>query len=41
MADIEARIRTLESKVQELQDRNEIQELRFRYHIAVNEKNQR
>jgi hypothetical protein len=35
MADIE---RTLEAEVQELQDRNEIQELRFRYHIAVNEK---
>jgi len=38
MADIEVRIHALEAKVQELQDRNEIQELRFRYHIAVNEK---
>ena len=38
MADLEARINALEAKVQELQDRNEIQELRYRYHIAVNEK---
>jgi hypothetical protein len=38
MADLEARINTLEAKVQELQDRNEIQELRYGYHIAVNEK---
>jgi hypothetical protein len=38
MVDIEARIATLEARVRELQDRNEIQELRFRYHIAVNEK---
>jgi len=38
MADLEARVQTLEAKVQELQDHNEIQDLRFRYHIAVNEK---
>lgn len=38
MADLEARINALEAKVQELQDRNEIQNLRFSYHIAVNEK---
>jgi len=30
MADLEARINALEAKVQELQDRNEIQELRYR-----------
>jgi hypothetical protein len=38
MADLEARIKALEGRVQELQDHNEIQELRFRYHLAVNEK---
>jgi len=38
MADLEARVQALEVKVQELRDRNELQELRFRYHIAVNEK---
>lgn len=38
MAALEARVRALEAKVQELCDRAEIQELRFRYHIAVNEK---
>jgi hypothetical protein len=38
MADLETRVQALEARVQELQDRNEIQELRFRYHIAVNEK---
>ena len=38
MADLEARVQTLETKVHELQNRNEIQELRFRYHLAVNEK---
>lgn len=38
MADLEARINALEAKVQELQDRNEIQNLRFSYHVAVNEK---
>ncbi|MGH7965506.1 MAG: nuclear transport factor 2 family protein, partial [Candidatus Binatia bacterium] len=29
----------LENQVQELRDRTELQELRFRYHLAVNEKN--
>ena len=38
MADLEIRVQALEAKVQELQDHNEIQDLRFRYHIAVNEK---
>src|SRR5262249_61640494 len=38
MADLEARVQALEAKVQELRDRNEIQELRYSYHIAVNEK---
>jgi len=38
MADLEARVQALEARVQELQSRNEIQELRFRYHLAVNEK---
>jgi hypothetical protein len=38
MTDLEARIAALETRVQELQARNEIQELRFKYHIAVNEK---
>ena len=38
MAELDARVRALETKVQELQDRAEIQELRFRYHLAVNEK---
>jgi hypothetical protein len=38
MADLETRIAALETRVRELQDRHEIQELRFRYHIAVNEK---
>jgi hypothetical protein len=38
MTDVETRVQALEAKVQELCDRNEIQELRFRYHIAVNEK---
>lgn len=38
MTDLENRIAALETRVRELQDRNEIQELRFRYHIAVNEK---
>jgi hypothetical protein len=38
MADLEARIAALEARVQELQDRNEIQELRFSYHVAINEK---
>ena len=38
MTDLEARVAALESEVRALQDRAEIQELRFRYHIAVNEK---
>ena len=38
MADTEARLQALEAKVQELEDRTQIQELRFRYHLAVNEK---
>lgn len=38
MADLEARLAALEGRVRELQDRNEIQELRFSYHLAVNEK---
>ena len=38
MADLEIRVQALEAKVQELQDHNEIQDLRFSYHIAVNEK---
>jgi len=38
MEDLESRIRTLEARVNVLQDRSEIQDLRFRYHIAVNEK---
>lgn len=38
MADLEARLAALEARVQELQDRNEIQALRFSYHVAVNEK---
>lgn len=35
---LEERVRVLEATVGELRDRSEIQELRFRYHIAVNEK---
>ena len=38
MSNLEHRIETLESQVAELRDRGEIQTLRFRYHIAVNEK---
>jgi len=38
MADLAARVEALEATVHQLCDRNEIQELRFRYHIAVNEK---
>jgi hypothetical protein len=38
MADLETRLAALEGRVRELQDRNEIQELRFSYHLAVNEK---
>ena len=35
---LEAQVRELEPQVQDLRDRTEIQGLRFRYHIAVNEK---
>ena len=35
---LEKRLETLEAEVRDLKDRNEIQELRFSYHIAVNEK---
>lgn len=34
MADLETRVTALETRVQELQSRNEIQELRFRYFMA-------
>lgn len=37
MEDLEARVRTLEAAVGELQDRAAIQDLRFRYHVAVND----
>src|SRR5277367_3990029 len=36
-ADLEARIKQLESKVQELSDREAIRDLRYRYHEYVNE----
>jgi hypothetical protein len=38
MADLAMRVEALESEVRTLKDRAEIQELRFRYHVAVNEK---
>jgi ketosteroid isomerase-like protein len=38
MADLAARVEALEAEVRALKDRAEIQELRFRYHVAVNEK---
>lgn len=38
MPDLDTRVQALEAKVQELEDRTQIQELRFRYHLAVNEK---
>ena len=38
MQSLESRVQNLESQVRELQDLREIQELRFRYHIAVNER---
>ena len=38
MEDLESRVRSLEAQVGVLQDRFEIQDLRFRYHVAVNEK---
>ena len=37
MADLEARLRQLEAKVQELTDKEEIRNLRYRYHEYVNE----
>jgi len=37
MEELEARVLALEEKVAELRDRAEIQDLRFRYHIAVND----
>jgi len=37
MADLEARVKELESKVQELTDREAIRDLRYRYHEYVNE----
>jgi hypothetical protein len=36
-ADMEARVRDLESRVQELVDREAIRELRYRYHEYINE----
>jgi len=36
--DLAARVEALEAEVQNLKDRNEIEQLRFRYHSAVNEK---
>jgi hypothetical protein len=38
MEDLATRVQNLESKVAELCDRASIQDLRFRYHVAVNEK---
>ena len=38
MQDLEARVKTLEAQVRLLDDRAAIQDLRFQYHIAVNEK---
>ena len=38
MEDLESRIRTLETEMGVLKDRAAIQDLRFRYHVAVNEK---
>ncbi|HZP44847.1 MAG TPA: nuclear transport factor 2 family protein [Candidatus Binataceae bacterium] len=37
MADLEARVKELEAKVQELTDREAIRNLRYRYHEYVNE----
>jgi len=36
-ADLEARVKELESKVQELNDREALRELRYRYHEYINE----
>ena len=38
MSDLAARVAVLEAEVQRLRDRAELQDLRFRYHVAVNEK---
>ena len=38
MENLEARVQALEARVRELEDLREIQDLRFRYHIAVNER---
>jgi hypothetical protein len=38
MSDLAARVAALEAEVQRLRDRAELEELRFRYHVAVNEK---
>ena len=38
MSSLEARLRELEDRVHRLEDRAAIQDLRFRYHVAVNEK---
>lgn len=35
--DLEARVRELEAKVQELNDREAIRNLRYRYHECINE----
>ena len=38
MENLERRVETLEARVRELEDLREIQDLRFRYHIAVNDR---
>mgnify|MGYP001828056250 CR=1 FL=1 len=38
MSSLEAKLRELEERVHRLEDRAAIQDLRFRYHVAVNEK---
>ena len=38
MSSLEARLRQLEKRIALLEDRAAIQDLRFRYHVAVNEK---
>src|SRR5215471_787056 len=38
MGDLAARVAALEAEVQRLRDRAEIEDLRFRYHAAVNER---
>jgi hypothetical protein len=37
MADLEARVKELEGKLQEMMDREQIRDLRYRYHEYVNE----